>query len=297
MSEELTFDGRLEPETVVLEVAVGDTPGQVTVRATGADIGMPAEVVFSPAQMRQIATDVEFMADFDPDKLELSWQVGGLCGFGPGDPPIGSKSLENPPSWWAPTTLDPASDPALVRDFFGVSCDSFNDEKSGWPVGDESISRSLFRHIYGFGGWVDCAVTTCWLELGVTWTYPMPDGSTLGSDMPVARAIVDVEADWPSARPNIQILEPGPYSPGQDVTVEVTDHPLRSDGLGIGWCPGGDGYCRYHFSTYLDGVHRVTWRIPGESSDCGTNRCYFEVESQSEGLAPPAIVVVPIVGT
>jgi hypothetical protein len=76
--------------------------------------------------------------------------------------------------------------------------------------------------------------------------------------------------------------------------VEVRDHPVTRDGLGIGWCPGGDDYCSYQFSTVSDGVHRVTWQIPLGSTECGSNRCFFEIESPSEGLAPPAIVVVPI---
>ena len=111
----------------------------------------------------------------------------------------------------------------------------------------------------------------------------MPDGSTLGSDLTVARVLVDIPNSWPSIRPSITIAEPGPYEPGQTVTVEVRDHNEVGAGLGIAWCFGGETHCQYKFSSYRDGVHRVKWDLP-PSSGCGTNRCYFAIDSQSEGL-------------
>lgn len=293
-SDILRFTGEVEPASVSLEASIGDQPGVVAVRAVGLDNEMSVDDVFSTPQMQTIEDDVRSTAQFDPSRLQLTWHVGGLCGFGPGDPPLGSEDLESPSSWWAPATLDPAADPSMVRSFFGASCDFLDADRPHELGAGGTLDLATSRNIYGFGGWIDCALAPCWVELVASWSYPMPDGSTLGSDLVVDRVLLDVPETWPTQRPTITVVEPGPYCPGQQVTVEVHDHPVTRDGLGIGWCPGGDDYCSYHFSTYTEGVHRVTWQIPPGSTECGSNRCYFEIESPGEGLAPPAIVVVPL---
>lgn len=293
-SDILRFTGAIEPAEVSLEASVGDEPGVVTVRAVGLDTELSVDDVFSSPQLQMIEDDVRSTTGFDPDRLELKWQVGGLCGFGPGDGPVGSEDLERQPAWWAPTTLDAGADPSVARTFFGVSCDFFDAERSHELDAGATLDLATARNIYGFGGWIDCALTPCWIELLASWTYPMPDGSTLGSGVVVDRVVLDVPEAWPARLPTITVVESAPYAPGQHVTVEVRGHPVRRDGLGIGWCPSDGDHCSYHFSTYTDGVHRVTWQLPPSSSDCGRNRCYFEIESPAEGLAPPAIVVVPV---
>lgn len=295
-SDILSFTGAMvEPATVSLQASIGEEPGVVTVEALGLDNDPSVEDAFSSPQMEMMADDVASAARFDPSRVQLTWYVAGLCGFGPGDPPLGSEELAEPPSWWAPAGLDPGGvDPSVVRSFFGASCDYLHPDRPIELRDGDSLDLVVSRDIYGYGGWIDCAVAACWIELVASWSHPMPDGSTLGSGRAVDRVLVDVPKAWPTRRPTIAVKEQGPYSPGQQVTVEVRDHPMTSDGLGIGWCPGDDSYCTYRFSTYVDGVHRVTWQIPLGSADCGTNRCFFEIDSGSEGLAPPAIVVVPI---
>lgn len=293
-SEELAFTGPAPIADVTLRAIATGQPEQLTLSTNGVDGSATADQVFSPAQLDSIAESVGYQTDFDPASLDITWRVGGLCGFGPGTPPIGSETLEDPPTWWAPTTLDPASDSAKVRSFFAATCDSLTtgvqiDGDAGTPV-----VHNISRNIYGYGGWIDCAESACWLELNLGWTYPMPDGSTLGGDVSAARVLVEIPTSWPSTRPSIGIVEPGPYSAGQQVTIEVRNHPLQTDGLDIGWCPGGDGYCGYEFSTYDNGTHQVSMQIPDNADECGTSRCYFQIGSPSEGLAPPAITIVPI---
>lgn len=292
-SEELAFTGPPPPTNVTLQATTTGQPGELTLAARF-DGSLAADQVFSAAQLERIAQSVSFQTDFEPTNLDIGWRVGGLCGFGPGSPPIGSEGLEDPPAWWAPTTLDPASDPAGVRTFFAPTCDSLTTGVQIEEETDTPVVLAISRNIYGFGGWIDCAESACWIELSLSWTHPMPDGSTLGGDMPAARVLVDVPTSWPSTKPSIEIVEPGPYSAGQQVTIEVRNHPLQADGLDIGWCPGGDDYCGYQFSTYANGVHQTSWAIPVDATDCGASRCYFEIGSPSEGLAPPAIVIVPI---
>lgn len=292
-SEPLTFTGPAPIADVTIQAVATDQPGQLALTTSGVDGSATAVQVLSVAQLDSIADSVGLQSDFEPENLDITWRIGGLCGFGPGTPPIGSETLEDPPTWWTPTALDPATDSGAWS-FFGSTCDSLT---PGVDIDDEADTPfvlGLTRNIYGYGGWIDCAENACWLELNLGWTYPMPDGSTLGGDIPAARALVDIPTSWPTKRPSITIVEPGPYTAGQQVTVEVRNHPLETSGLAIGWCPGGDGFCGYEFSTYDNGIHRVTWRIPTNADECGTSRCYFDIGSPSEGLAPPAIVIVPI---
>ena len=39
---------------------------------------------------------------------------------------------------------------------------------------------------------------------------------------------------------------------------------------------------------------RGSWSLPSPGSGCGPNRCYFAINSNGEGLAPPAITLVPL---
>jgi len=293
-SENLAFTGPTPATNVTLQAVTGDQPGKLTLTANGVDDSLTASEVFSTTQLDSIAESVSFQTNFEPSNLDIGWRVGGLCGFGPGTPPIGSDGLDDPPAWWALTTLDPTSDPAEVRSFFAPTCDSLTTGIQIENETDTPVVPDVARSIYGFGGWIDCAESACWIELNLSWTYPMPDGSALGGDVPAARVLVDVPASWPSTRPSIEIVEPGPYSAGQQVTIEVRNHPLQTGGLDIGWCAGGDDYCGYRFSTYDNGIHRVAWVIPADATNCGESRCYFEIGSPSEGLAPPAITIVPI---
>ncbi len=292
-SDELLFVGPPALRAVSLEVTLGSEPGSVTVQAHGLNPEASLGEILSYSELSTMVGDIESVADFDPDLLAVTWEVSAFCGFGSGDPPIGSDGLEDPPAWWAPTTLL-GDDAALTDSFFGANCDWLAIDGPRQLTGEEPVELDLRRHIYGYGGWHDCAVDVCYLEFNVRWTHPMPDGSTVGSEVALARAIIDVPDHWPSIRPSISIVEPGPYRPGQEVTVEVRAHQHTEDGVAIGWC-GVDVPCRYHFSTFTNGVHRVTWQIPPSAAECGEGRCYFEISSQGEGMAPPAIVIVPVV--
>lgn len=294
-SPTLVYDGHLEDRSVALDVSTGNEPGTVTLRTRGVDPTALAEEVFSDLEMRIIEESIEPIAAFNTDDLNLTWEVGGLCGFGSGTPPIGSEKLVDPASWWFPLPIQQpvahSVGQSVLDSFYGPTCDGGAIKGQRQVSDDEPTVLDLRRSIYGHGGWIDCAVARCYLEVIVRSLYPLADGSSLGSYTTVARVEVDVSDDWPSTRPSISIAEPGPYRPGQTVTVEVRDYDAEA-GPGIAWCLGGDSHCGYEFVTSTDGVHRATWVLPSSSSACPPNRCYFAIDSQSEGGAPPAIVIV-----
>lgn len=46
--------------------------------------------------------------------------------------------------------------------------------------------------------------------------------------------------------------------------------------------------------TSVGDTYRFSFVIRGSADDCGPDRCYFAVDSYSEGMAPLAVVVVPV---
>lgn len=292
-TQPLTYEHPANARPTSVNVTNTEVPGVVQLSIDGLDTSAIASDVFSVAELADAIDAVEDFEVFDEAKQQLSWHVGGVCSFETGDPPIGSEGLEDPPTWWAVNSVFPTPDSTPLSSFYGGTCD-WNAVDGERKISDNgTVELQLRRNIYGYRGWVDCAATPCYLSIGVRWLYPMSDGSSLGFDMNVEHGFVTVSDQWPSVQPSISIVEPGPYKAGDNVTVEVRDHHSTEDGLAIGWCPGGDSFCGYQFSSYEDGVHSVNARLSGSAESCGLNRCYFEIDSASEGMAPPAIVIVP----
>ena len=191
-SAPLSFAGPVEPKSIVLEADIDEQPGTIKLRASGFDSGQLAQDVFSPVQLRLIAEAVAPMSAFDVENLTLSWEITALCGFGPGDPPIGSDALTDLPSWWHGLPFDPTASQSVANSFYGGLCDWRAIDGPREIAEGEEVEIEIRREIYGRGGWLDCADAACFLEMALRWNYPMADGSTLGSDAIVARVLVDV---------------------------------------------------------------------------------------------------------
>ena len=218
-------------------------------------------------------------SSFDRDKLTLEFGPGPVCAFGSGEPPSGRDLLDEPPDWWA---LDWS-----LRDRIS-SCD-WNGISAVGTTGEYQINRS----IYTYHGWFDCAEVQCFVSIIIRWLHAMPDGSRLGSDEPIGFALVDAPGQWPSnERPMITITTPPPYEHGQEI-VAVATNPRADEAssFAIATCVG-TGNCVYPSQSLVDGVATISWKLP--QTGCAPNRCYFAVNSGSEGLAPPAIAVVPL---
>lgn len=215
-----------------------------------------------------VADVIDEYGSFDSEHLQIEWSVGSVCGFGSTGRPIGSEGLVDPPSWWNVGGADHDE----ILNFFGPVCD--------WNAADGSLNDidingilelRIQRNIYGYGGWVDCATNSCFVMLGWSWLHPEPGGGMVGSEGESIRVAVDVPSSWSSQRPNISIDEPGPYRSGQSELL------------------------RWKFADVENGTASVQWAIEGTADSCGLQRCYFALVSASEGLAPPAIALAPIV--
>ena len=286
-SPNLTFSRTLEPSPLILEATLGPEIGVANIRLQ--DLGsLDLTEFLTPQKLEEIENSVNFSGHFDRERLELTIAIGALCGFGVGGPPIGSEGLLESPSWWPTTTPYPLSYP--------VNCDWLAVEGELDSGGADWSSFRVQRDIYGFGGWQDCAIEVCYLEAVVSWRHPLPDGSKLGDEITASRVLIDIPDSWPSTRPSISILEPGPYKPGQEVTVEVRNYPYGASGLDISWCPNDEYTCYYQSATNttIGDIYRVTLTIPRSADECGLNQCYFAIDSRSEGMAPSGIVVVPM---
>lgn len=294
VSPSLSFAGEEPPiPTVTLEATAGPDPGTVTLLPGGIDPNVPPASLLTDLELASILQGTG--AVIDPNQLRIGWELGPVCGLGEGAPPIGSEDLVDEPSWWHQPSLQPTADGSTPAGLFGPICDygppsvAIDQDNPSRP-----ITVQLHRDIYGFGGWLDCAHAPCYIELMRRWSFPLPDGSTISNTTPVARTMLNIPTDSARQRPTITVLESGPYRHDQTVTVEV--HGYQGDDLmAITWCPGGDKQCTYLNDTApVDGALRGTWSLPGPGSGCGPNRCYFAINSNGEGLAPPAIALVSL---
>ncbi len=287
VSPELTYSSELDPSPLIIEVTVGPKVGVAAIRIQDLDTLDLAEFL-TPQKLEEIEDNVNLSGQFNREDLELTLAIGALCGFGVGNPPIGSEDLLESPSWWPTTSSYPLS--------YRINCDWLAVEGELDAQGNAWANFRVQRDIYGFGGWQDCALETCYLEAVVSWTHPLPNGSALGDEIAASRVLIDIPDTWPSTTTSVSILEPGPYEPGQEVTAEVRDYPYNSRELSIGWCPNDDYTCYFGSTTWtaVGDIYRVTLRIPRSAHGCGSNRCYFAIDTPSERMAPPAIVVVPM---
>ena len=292
----LTFTGDLVDPPIRLVTSLGDEPNVLVVEPVGINGEIAPGDVFTERQLATIEADVGHATAFDIEALELSYQFGSVCSFAEGEHPAGSEAIADVPQWWGPLGVVAVVGETDLPTGFAPNCDWRAVEDAPVSlIGDDPVELRIEREIYGYGGWVDCAIDACYIEVTLRWLHPLGDrdDGRVGSDRVEARALLDVPDGWQSVRPSISILEPGPYAPGQVVTVEARD--ARVDGFVISFCPGGDRPCGFREGTFADGVHRISWTLPGPGSGCGLDRCYFAVASGGEGLAPPAVVVVPIV--
>lgn len=287
----LTFTGELAEPLVRVSAELTNEPGVVRIDTNNMDLDESLNRL-PPEDLARIEATISEYGSFDRERLEIDWSVGSMCGYGSAGAPIGSEDLIDQPSWW--NVGDENENEGDPLHFFGPVCDGDAVEGSLDGIGSDGILEvRLQRNIYGYGGWIDCATSSCFVTIKMSWLHPEPGGGELGDEGDSIRVAIDVPASWPSQRPTLSIAEPPPYRSGQTVTVEATG--LTGDDTAIGWCPGGDGYCGWKFADVVNGAATVQWTIPGSAENCGLQRCYFAVDSASEGLAPPAIVLVPLV--
>ena len=145
--------------------------------------------------------------------------------------------------------------------------------------------------VYGYGGWADCRVDQCYLDVRRTVIQGIERGGagTLGYDESAATALLPQDTAWAEQeRPTLTIETPGPHRGGQVVSVTVGGLPDGELRL-IGQCavdqPRG---CGYDLLDLGNGTHEVTL-AEGLLDRCRPESCYLELSSSGEGLPPLAV--------
>jgi hypothetical protein len=299
-SSDLVFAGVPPQPQVTLTVTPTDTAGQFVVDPDGIDLDPDPLELVTEAELESFA---RMGGVYDPEQAVVSWGLSGLCAYGQGRPPVGSEALAEVPDWWPAAfrggdSWSRAEDPEGGRTvLLNAECDWRS--VRGAPAPDDpnaAFTIDVDRSLYGYGGYLDCAEVQCFVRLSVSVFHPLVAGGTTGFWRELSAALVPVDALLPApVLPSIAIVEAAPYTPGQSVTVEVRNLRSGHGGL-VAWCdPDAAFGCGYR-NTRLDGdgVRRVEWEIPAGTA-CGLDRCYFAIDSEGEGLAPPAVVVAPVI--
>ena len=173
---ELEFVGDTPSTLPPFTAEVGREPGQILLHTN--DFVFSTDLAsIDPETLDEIATTIADFGEYDPEKIEIEWSVGQVCGFGPGSPTIGSDGLVDAPSWW---WRHDVNDESEALGYFGPICDWNAVEGSLAEIGDDGVlNLRVRRNIYGYGGWVDCAASSCFLHVGWSWLHPEPGGGRI----------------------------------------------------------------------------------------------------------------------
>ncbi len=170
------------------------------------------------------------------------------------------------------------------------------------------------RELFSYDGWQDCAEVRCAVVVSRTMDYLPTPGGSVSWPQDLALELVVADPGVPaSPRPELRIVEPGPYDDEQQVTI-VGEHfpPGFSEPVGV--CHDvpkvmeGYSFCVYRggFGTTADadGRFELTMKLPrtmlsrgdvGEPPfvDCAerSGRCYLGIVT-GEGM--PTMVRTPI---
>ncbi len=256
---------------------VDEDPSEPEVRLRVEPTGEPGEVTLTPSGL---TADPSWLAlrDDDPGRaggftpLYVS-QCAFSASLGSTPGPFG-----DPPPW-------EAGDPD------GVVCGAMGPALELDPDDPErAVTVTLPTLVYGYGGWADCRVDQCFLEVRRTIIHGIePGGGTLGSDVSAATALLPRDGAWAEAtRPTLSVETPGPHRAGQVVSVTISGLPAGERRL-IAQCSVDQPWgCGYDVLELGNGTHEVTL-AQGLLERCRPETCYLELDSSSEGLPPLAV--------
>lgn len=264
-SERLTF----------VDEAVSAAEPEVTLRIE--PTGEPGEVTLTPDGL---TADGSWLAlrDDDPARADgFTPLYVSQCAFSAS---LGSTPgpFGDPPPW-------ESGDPD------GVVCGAMGPALELDPDDPErAVTVTLPTLVYGYGGWADCRVDQCFLDVRRTIIHGVePGGGTLGSDVSAATALLPRDAAWVEpVRPTLTIETPGPHRGGQTVSVTIRGLPDGERRL-IAQCSVDQPWgCGYDVRELGNGTHEITLD-EGLLDRCRPETCYLELSSSSEGLPPLAV--------
>lgn len=261
----LRFDDTDAESSASLELAATDTPGVVMLSVDGMEP--------HPSWLELRASDPESAAGYGPFRVSV-------CAFGDPDEatdPWGENRWGTMSGGW---------------EVPGPNCDEYGEVATLDPDDpSESTAAMVPTWFLGYGGWNDCRVDHCFIQVRRSIVYGSePGGGIMGGDEMVATALILSDlVDQRGQRPELRIVTPGPHAAGQELTIEVAG--LAGDRTtSVGVCQADDQWgCGYLGGRggpeqIGNGTHVI--RLPDPLS-C-PDRCYLELDSQGEGMPPLA---------
>ena len=258
-TDPLRFEGSAEPPEATLSVTGTDDPQRFVVDPDG--------LAPHPSWTELRETDPARAAGWAPFSVQL-------CAFGssPADvAPYGTYL-------W------------LDFDSLSVNCDATG---PGVPIDPDDpngpVAMTISGRIQGYAGWSDCRTDHCFVQIRRTVVDGVdPEALTGHDDGVVADLVPFAPTTALPDPPEVEVLEPGPHSAGQTVTVAVRGLPEGTT-TNVGACDVAEPWqCWYPAEAFdlPNGMHRIT--LPDAVASCGPDQCYLELDSEGEGLPPLA---------
>jgi hypothetical protein len=264
----LSFRGNPEPQDATLSITATDDRH---------------EFAIDPEGLTPHSSWID-LRDVDPSRVEgFPAFVVSVCAFGSTEPdtsPYGDYL-------WGQGVFDRPLAPA--------NCDTTPKAAELNPDDpNEPISIPIPGRIHGYSGWSDCRVDRCFIQIRQSVVDEVDAISLTGHDLGTVAALVPFDPTTAlPAPPSIRIVETGPLTAGQTITVEIAGLPEGTD-TNIGVCtidaPWGCGYIGTSFGV-TNGVHRL--ELPVSVSACAPEQCYLELDSRGEGVPPLATTPLP----
>jgi hypothetical protein len=269
----LTFSGQPRDPTVNVTVNNGSAAGKFVITPTGFVVDSSWSTIPPSFEMQ-------------PEQPDGS-PYARVCSFSAPIPPVTPYGSD----LWNTATYP--RHPATSEN---CSLDDTTNQRRQGSRPDDPIELMVPAEFYGYGGWTNCLVEQCFVVVSApVLIEARNDGGLYVGSYDVGAALLNFPPGTPQpARPSMTIREPGPYRVGDVITIDlrnmIGDRPTT-----LSMCFGDDPWaCGMFESTEGAGDRTVTFEIPWQLADCGEGHCYLQVNSNSEGLAPPAVVPLPI---
>jgi hypothetical protein len=204
-------------------------------------------------------------------------QLVQVCAFGKVEP----QRLQDGRELWGfgPADAGPLQDQQCAWSTYGINIETLDLNR---------VRIKVQREVFGYGGWIDCVLSQCFIKAAST-AVPAASSAPAAALLPI-----DHNAQV-QPRPQIAIKEPGPYRPGQQLTVELKNLPADY-ATWIGVCHvDGPWACGYEPSTQGTGNRLTTFVLRDNVAGCGPEICYLEIDSRGEGVPPLATAPLPII--
>jgi hypothetical protein len=262
----LEFTGAPTAEAPSIQLATTQTPGTYTVTLR--------DLAPSPSWLDLRASDPASAQEHPPFLVTL-------CAFGDAEPVAGPYGTYP----WGTYGRSAGGLDNVSCSGVGLSLPRIDPDAL-----DRPMRVAIPREFRGNDGWSDCTVARCYLSVRRLTASGASDGRAAAVLVPAPNGLPRAE------RPALRIREPGPYTVGQVLTLDLANLPDDDTGL-VGFCHVAQPWaCGYFISTSGVGNRTRTLTIPADAANCGATGCYLEIDARLEGSPPLAVAEVPMAG-